>query len=119
MMSKQNEIKSIIRRVKDSIPEPKTINKTETTSSSSLEFEHGKQKIKDQEQDRELKKQYATWMRRILIGQLTLMNIIIILVGCRLLNLDSLTLQIFMGGTLAEAFGVILVITKSLFPNSR
>ena len=34
---------------------------------------------------------------------------------CNVMKFDAVTLQIFMGGTLAEVFGIVFVITKYLF----
>ncbi len=74
------------------------------------------EKVKDLKTDRELKKSYAKWFIFILVGQLLSMNIIFISVGFGYLKFDEWSLNLYMGGTLAEVFGVIIVITKSLFP---
>lgn len=74
------------------------------------------QKIKDSKQDRNLKKIYATYFIWILIFQLVAMNAIFILVGCKVLTFGDLVLDVYITGTLAQVFGVVLVITKNLFP---
>lgn len=74
------------------------------------------QRVKDSEQDRGLKKKYAHWFIGILIVQLFIMNLVFICVGFGWLNFSSWSLNLYTGGTLAEVFGIVLVITKNLFP---
>ncbi|MBO9490351.1 hypothetical protein J7384_08260 [Endozoicomonas sp. G2_1] len=74
------------------------------------------ERVEDSKADRELKKSYARWFVYILIGQLIVMNIAFFCVGFGWLSFDEWSLNLYMGGTLAEVFGVILVITKNLFP---
>lgn len=74
------------------------------------------EKVEDSRLDRKLRGQYAYWMIGILIGQLLLLNVVFILSGSNVLSYSDLTIQIFMGATLAEIFGVIVVITRYLFP---
>ena len=77
------------------------------------------EQVEDARADRELKKSYAKWFIYILIGQWLIMNIAFFLVGFGWLTFDQWSLNLYMGGTLAEVFGVILVITKNLFSNSK
>lgn len=73
-------------------------------------------RINDQITDTGLKKLYAYWFIGVLIAQLFVMNGIFIAVGLSWLNFqDSTHLNLFMGGTLAEVFGIVLVITRYLF----
>ncbi|AZZ97381.1 hypothetical protein [Pseudoalteromonas sp. R3] len=74
------------------------------------------QKVKDAESDRDLKQKYAWWFIGILVVQLFIMNAVLVLVGLEKLQFEEWTLNLYMAGTLAEVFGVILVITKNLFP---
>jgi hypothetical protein len=74
------------------------------------------EQIHDLKQDRELKKRYANWFIGILIVQLVLMNIVFVAAGAKYLSYDKWGLDLYMGGTLLEVFGVVLVITKNLFP---
>ncbi|WKE66259.1 hypothetical protein PVT67_03140 [Gallaecimonas kandeliae] len=74
------------------------------------------QQVLDAEADRKLKKSYANWFIGILICQLIMMNITFFCVGLGKLKFSEWSLNLYMGGTLAEVFGVILVITKNLFP---
>jgi hypothetical protein len=70
----------------------------------------------DLEAEIKLKKSYGIWFLVILACQLLVMNIVFILVGKGLLNFkDDLTLQLYMGGTMTEVFGLVLVVTKYLF----
>lgn len=72
--------------------------------------------VDDKKTDTRLKKLYAYWFIGILIGQLLVMNGIFVLVGLDMLRFSEPThLNLFMGGTLAEVFGVVFVITRYLF----
>ncbi|CAM4406963.1 hypothetical protein [Pseudoalteromonas ostreae] len=75
-----------------------------------------REKVEDFKADRELKKFYANWFIKILIAQLVVMNLLFFCVGFQCLAFDEWSLNLYMGGTLAEVFGVIFVITKNLFP---
>lgn len=69
----------------------------------------------DKVADTALKKLYAYWFIAILLGQLALMNLVFIGVGFGWLKFQEYALHLYMGGTLAEVFGVVFVITKYLF----
>lgn len=72
--------------------------------------------VDDRKTDTKLKKVYAYWFIGILIGQLLLMNAIFAAVGFNWLEFkDPSHLNLFMGGTLTEVFGVVFVITRYLF----
>ena len=72
--------------------------------------------VDDRKTDTKLKKIYAYWFIGILIGQLLLMNAVFAAVGLKWLEFaDPSHLNLFMGGTLSEVFGVVLVITRYLF----
>ncbi len=77
------------------------------------------QKIRDSEQDRSLKKKYAYWFVKILICQLIIMNLVFICVGVGKLHFETWSLNLYTSGTLAEVFGIVLVITKNLFPSRK
>lgn len=70
----------------------------------------------DKKSDTRLKRLYAVWFIGILIGQLVLMNLVFIGVGVGCLSFHEYALHLYMGGTLAEVFGIVFVITKYLFP---
>ena len=65
----------------------------------------------DRESDRSLREKYARWFALILVVQLVAMNVILAFVGINVMKFDAVTLQIFMGGTFAEVFGIVFVIT--------
>ena len=72
--------------------------------------------VDDRRTDTKLKKIYAYWFVGILIGQLLLMNIVFAAVGLKWLEFNEAShLNLFMGGTLTEVFGVVFVITRYLF----
>ena len=58
---------------------------------------------------------YAPVMIGILIGQLLVMNGIFVLIGAKLLHFSDFVINLFMGGTLAEVFGIVLVMARYLF----
>lgn len=73
-------------------------------------------KFNDQLADTSLKKLYARGFIGILVIQLLAMNVIFIAAGLDKLHFQDPThLNLFMGGTLAEVFGVVLVIARYLF----
>ena len=102
-MKKQN------LNIKDAIDKSPEEDLTDTLSEES----------KDKALDRELKEYYAKILITILIGQLVVMNIVFILTGIGLLKFSKWILELYMGGTLAEVFGVIFVITRHLFPTRK
>ncbi len=77
------------------------------------------QVVLDKESDRLLKRIYAKWFIGILIGQLLVMNLIMILHGSKVLEFTEWALNLYVTATIAEVFGVVLVITKNLFPNRK
>lgn len=76
---------------------------------------HQRAKTKDLKTDIKLKKMFATWFIGILIGQLLLMNIIFVCIGAKWLEFSDFVINLFMGGTLAEVFGIVLVMARYLF----
>lgn len=75
-----------------------------------------KERIADKQSDRDLKRRYAKYFLFILAGQLVVMNSVFMAHGFGWLDYDKYVLHLYMGGTLLEIFGVVLVITRSLFP---
>ena len=75
--------------------------------------------LDDSKNDRELKKAYANWFIWILIGQLFVMNLAFGLTGIGMMVFEKYELELYLTGTLAEVFGIVLIITKNLFPNRR
>lgn len=93
-------------------------NPRESQSVEALDPER-QEYIHDRKSDRQLKRTYAFRFIWILIGQLVVMNIVFILHGLGLLVFSDYILHLYMGGTLLEIFGIVLVITRSLFPNGE
>ncbi len=77
------------------------------------------QKIRNLASDRDMKRLYARGFIAILLVQLIAMNLIFIAAGLEWINFKQWQLELYMGGTLAEVFGIVLVITKNLFPQSK
>lgn len=72
--------------------------------------------VKDQETDTDLKRLYGKGFIILLALQLVAMNGVFVSVGFGWLKFsDPNHLSLFMGGTLAEVFGIVFVITKYLF----
>lgn len=88
-----------------------------TTQVSGLDPEEHRKQLnnRDFKAEIKLKKSYGKWFLIILAVQLAVMNLVFIADGLKWLNFEALTLQLYMGGTLTEVFGLVLVVTKYLF----
>jgi len=75
--------------------------------------------VEDSKTDRSLKSMYAKSFIAILALQLIVMNLIFVLSGTEVLAFEEWELELYMGGTMAQVFGVVLVITKNLFPTKK
>ncbi|MDR3159948.1 MAG: hypothetical protein LBU11_13310 [Zoogloeaceae bacterium] len=104
----ENEASKVLAAVRDAAPR--------ASPTQSLNADRESAITDDLRADTALKKTYAKWFIGILIGQLLLMNLIFGLVGAGWLRFSDYALHLYMGGTLAEVFGVVLVITRYLFP---
>lgn len=62
-----------------------------------------------------LKRKYGHWALWFLAAQLVVMNAVFIAVGLGLLKFSEFVLQLYLGGTLLEVFGIVLVVTRYLF----
>lgn len=65
--------------------------------------------------DIQLKKTYACQFKWILIVQLAVMNVIFICIGIGWLTFSDLTIQLYLGGTLTEVFGIVFIMCRYLF----
>lgn len=93
-----------------------SLQSSEAEAKEALNDPFKQTELEEWKQDIGLKKRYANWFIGILIGQLLIMNLVFILTGAKVLTWeDPWYLRVYMGGTLAEVFGVVLVITRSLF----
>jgi len=107
---KKAKIDKLISEIETSISDP-----SKTHHINALEY----QEAQNIESDRELKQLYAYWFIGILIGQLLVMNYVFIGVGKGCFVFSDNVLQLYMGGTLLEVFGVVVVITSNLFPKKK
>jgi len=71
--------------------------------------------IRDRRIARGLRRKFAWAFFYILVGQLLVVYGIFVFVGLGFLDVEPRTLEILTGGTLAETFGIVLVIVRYLF----
>jgi hypothetical protein len=73
---------------------------------------------KEREQDRRLKLSYATWLRRSLAIQLLIADAVFVAYAWagRGWNLEPLVINVWLGATVVQVIGVVLVVTRHLFP---
>lgn len=73
---------------------------------------------KERKQDRELKLSYATWLRRSLTAQLVVADLVFVVyawVG-RKWSLEPVVINVWLGATVVQVVGIVLVVTRHLFP---
>lgn len=105
--------KPFIFEIREAIKSPQAIERENLDPVIAAELD-------DKITDTGLKKIYAYSMIVILAAQLIIMNIVFVLVGVGILKYnDPAHLKMFMGGTLAEVFGIVLVITRYLFSKNN
>ncbi|MGB3615802.1 MAG: hypothetical protein WBA10_18545 [Elainellaceae cyanobacterium] len=76
--------------------------------------------VEDRRSDRQLRQRYATWFMWILVSQLLVMNAVFILLGLGKLEYrNRWIVEIYIGATVVEVFGVVIVITRGLFPKPK
>jgi hypothetical protein len=68
--------------------------------------------------DRELKKKYATWLCWLLSAQLALADTVFVVYAWagKHWRLDGPVIEIWLGATVVQVVGVVLVVTRHLFP---
>ncbi|WON77015.1 hypothetical protein [Serratia sp. UGAL515B_01] len=113
-------IKILQQAARQARGEPAEVSSPKVTQLSYINDEdpakaHQRAKTKDLKTDIKLKKLFAKWFIGILIGQLFVMNGIFIFIGAGLLHFSDFVINLFMGGTLAEVFGIVLVMARYLF----
>lgn len=69
-------------------------------------------------EDTKIKKIYSIILIMMLGIELIVVNGVFILMGLKLLEYNEITLNIFIGGTLAEILGLVLIIVKYLFKDN-
>jgi hypothetical protein len=74
--------------------------------------EHGER------QDIELKKDYATWLKSALSLQLAAADVVFVLYAAigKHWKLDPAVINIWLGATVVQVVGIVLVVTRHLFP---
>lgn len=104
------DFKGVIDRVKESIRKP------EASQIERLSNED----VLDRQVDRRLRQRWATIFVWILTIQLLVMNGVFIFVGLNFLQYQQKwVLELYLAGTLTEVFGIVLVITRNLFPEKK
>jgi len=68
------------------------------------------------EEDNRLKRRYGNGLLIALAVQLLIMNLVFAAVGFGWLDYKDWALHLYVSGTLAEIFALVLVVTKYLFP---
>lgn len=73
---------------------------------------------KELEQDRVLKLSYATWLRRSLAVQLLVADGVFVVYAWagKHWNLEPVVINIWLGATVVQVVGIVLVVTRHLFP---
>jgi len=69
-----------------------------------------------QNQDRDLRKRYATWLMIVITGQMVLINVAYALTGFGLLTVDAWTSRTFLVAVFAEIAAMASIVVRSLFP---
>lgn len=72
----------------------------------------------DLAQDIQLKRQYAKWLLGAMLGQMLFANVVFVLYAWlgRDWVLSPSVINVWLGATLAEVVGIVLVVTRYLFP---
>ncbi len=70
------------------------------------------------DQDIKLREKYATWLLRILAGELALVNVIFVIYAWagRDWDLSDGVIEIWLAATFVQIVGVVTVVTRYLFP---
>ena len=69
-----------------------------------------------QDQDRKMRKLYATWLMIAMSTQVIGINVIFILIGCGVLKFEQWTTNTFLVSVFAEVSALVLLVVKYLFP---
>jgi hypothetical protein len=71
-----------------------------------------------QEQDRKMRRQYATWLMVAMSLQSVAINVVFVLIGCGVLKFDQWTTNTFIVSVFAELSTLVLLVVKYLFPST-
>lgn len=69
-----------------------------------------------QDQDRKMRKLYATWLMIAMSLQVIAINVIFILIGSGMLKFEQWTANTFVMAVFAEVSALVLLVVKYLFP---
>ena len=69
-----------------------------------------------QDQDRAMRKRYATWLMIVLSTQIVAINAIFVLIGSKVLTFEPWTANTFVMAVFAEIGALVLLVVKYLFP---
>jgi hypothetical protein len=69
-----------------------------------------------QDQDRKMRKLYATWLMIAMSAQVVAVNVIFVLIGCGVLKFEPWTANTFVMAVFAEISALVLLVVKYLFP---
>ncbi len=69
-----------------------------------------------QDQDRKMRKLYATWLMIAMSLQVVAINVIFILIGSGILKFEQWTANTFIMAVFAEVGALVLLVVKYLFP---
>ena len=69
-----------------------------------------------QDQDRKMRKLYATWLMVVMSIQIVAINVIFILIGCKVLMFEPWTANTFVMAVFTEIGALVLLVVKYLFP---
>lgn len=103
-------LRELLRGAADS-PDAKTVE--------SLDLEERGERLEDIRADRELRKNYALWVFRLMMGQLIVLNVAFLCVGLEHLKYTDWLFHAFMLGTFGEVVGLVWAISAYLFPNAK
>jgi len=69
-------------------------------------------------QDRQLKLAYANWLRWLLCAQLGIADAVFVVYAWagRKWHLDAAVIDVWLGATVVQVVGIVLVVTRHLFP---
>lgn len=73
---------------------------------------------KEAVQDRKLKLTYATWLRWLLAAQLGVADAVFVVYAWagQQWKLDAAVIDVWLGATVVQVVGIVLVVTRHLFP---
>lgn len=69
-----------------------------------------------QDQDRKMRKLFATWLMIAMSLQVAALQMIFLLIGCGVLKFEEWTAKTFVMSVFAEVGGLVLLVVKYLFP---